>query len=98
MYSKTVDAIANSADFLIRFLQMPRKTQDSVRDYLAPALKLALSVLDSCSVMEGHTVPEIAVTASLHRESVRSILKALENKVVVAEMEGTYKLWKLKRP
>ena len=95
MYSKTVDAIANAADFLNTFRQMPRRTQDTVRDYLAPPLKLALAVIDSCGG-EGQTVLEIAATAALHRESVRSILKALEDKVVVAESGEGCKLWRLK--
>jgi hypothetical protein len=59
MYSETVNAIANAADFLITFQHMPRKTQDSVRDYLAPPLPMALSVMASCSITEGHTVPEV---------------------------------------
>lgn len=95
MYSKTVTAIADAADFLHTFRQMPRRTQDTVRDYLAPPLKLALAVIDSCGV-EGQTVMEISTTAALHRESVRSILKALEGKVVVTEKGKGCKLWRLK--
>lgn len=98
MYSATLDAIANATDFLISFRQLPRKTQDMIRDHLAPPLKLALAVIDSCSLTEGHTIPEIAVTAELHRESVRAILKALEDTIVISEMAGGYKLWKLKNP
>jgi hypothetical protein len=97
MYTGTLSAIADAADFFNTFRQMPRKTQDAVRQYLAPPLKTALAVIDSCG-LEGQTVPEIAVSADLNRESVRSILKALEDKVVVSEMVGGYKVWRLKLP
>ncbi len=59
MYSERVRTIENAADFLKRFRQMPRNTQDSVRGYLASSLKLALSVLDSCSVNRCTTSCEI---------------------------------------
>jgi DNA-binding IclR family transcriptional regulator len=56
---------------------------------------MALGVLNCCSELEGQSVSAIATLAKLHQESTRAILKALEGKIVAAEVTPGGKLWRL---
>ncbi len=56
---------------------------------------MALTVLNCCSELEGQSVGAIASLAELHQESTRAILKALEGKMVAAEVTAGGKLWRL---
>lgn len=95
MYSNTLSAIANSTDFLAYFRQLPRAQQDKIAPHLNEPEQMALKVLNSCSEVEGQLVVAIAELAGIHRESTRSILKALEGKMVMAEKTVQGKIWRL---
>jgi hypothetical protein len=56
---------------------------------------MALKVLNCCSELEGQSVSAIANLAEIHQESTRAVLKALEGKMVAAEVTAVGKLWKL---
>lgn len=97
MYSNTLSAIANSTDFLAYFRKLPRTQQDLITPHLNEPERMALRVLNSCSEMEGQLVGAIANLAELHQESARAILKALEGRMVTAEVTPQGKSWKLNR-
>jgi len=56
---------------------------------------MLLGMLNCCSELEGQSVSAIATLAELHQESTRAILKALEGKIVAAEVTPGGKLWRL---
>lgn len=95
MYSGTLSAIANAADFLTYFRKLPRTQQDLIAPHLDEPQRMALKVLNCCSELEGQSVGAIANLAELHQESTRAILKALEGKMVMAEKTVQGKIWKL---
>jgi len=95
MYSGTISKIADSTDFLAYFRKLPRNQQDQIAPHLNELERMALSVLNCCSELEGQSVSAISALAELHQESTRAILKALEGKIVAAEVTPGGKLWKL---
>jgi hypothetical protein len=95
MYSGTLSAIASAADFLTYFRKLPRTQQDMIAPHLDEPERMALKVLNCCSELEGQSVGAIATLAELHQESTRAILKALEGKMVAAEITAQGKRWKL---
>ena len=95
MYTGTLSAIANATDFLAYFRKLPRTQQDMIAPHLDEPQRIALRVLDCCSELEGQSVGVIASLAGLHQESTRAILKALQDKMVSAEVVAGGKLWKL---
>ncbi|MEA5448570.1 hypothetical protein VB780_08345 [Leptolyngbya sp. CCNP1308] len=95
MYSSTLSAIANAADFLTYFRKLPRNQQDMIAPHLDAPQRMALRVLNCCSELEGQSVGAIANLAELHQESTRAILKSLEGRMVAAEVTAHGKLWKL---
>lgn len=95
MYSGTLSKIESATDFLTYFRKLPRQQQDLITPHLNEPQRLALKVLNCCSELEGQSVVAIAALAELHQESTRSILKALEGKIVAAEVTPGGKLWKL---
>ena len=95
MYAPTLSAIASSADFLTYFRKLPRNQQDMIAPHLDEPQRMALKVLNCCSELEGQSVGAIATLAELHQESTRAILKALEGKMVSAEVTAGGKLWRL---
>ena len=97
MYSGTLSAIANAADFLTYFRKLPRTQQDMIAPHLDKPERMALKVLNCCSELEGQSVSVIANLAELHQESTRAILKALEGRMVAAEVTAMGKLWKLNK-
>ena len=98
MYSGTLSAIASATDFLTYFRKLPRTQQDMIAPHLNEPQRIALKVLNCCSELEGQSVSAIATLAELHQESTRAILKALEGKMVAAEVTVGGKLWKLRLP
>ncbi len=97
MYSGTLTTISNSTDFLAYFRKLPRTQQDVIAPHLDEPQRMALKVLNCCSELEGQSVTVIANLAELHQESTRAILKALEGKMVAAEVTALGKLWSLKK-
>lgn len=97
MYSGTLTTISNSTDFLAYFRKLPRTQQDVIAPHLDEPQRMALKVLNCCSELEGQSVTVIANLAELHQESTRAILKALEGKMVAAEVTAMGKLWSLKK-
>lgn len=95
MYSGTLRAITNATDFLAYFRKLPRTQQDMIAPHLDEPQRMALKVLNCCSELEGQSVVAIAHLAELHQESTRAILKALEGKMVAAEVTAMGKLWRL---
>ena len=95
MYSGTLTKIADATDFLAYFRKLPRNQQDAIAPHLNEPQQMALKVLNCCSELEGQSVSAIATLAQLHQESTRAILKALEGKIVAAEVTPGGKLWRL---
>jgi hypothetical protein len=95
MYAPTLSAIASAADFLTYFRKLPRTQQDIIAPNLDEPQRMALKVLNCCTELEGQSVGAIASLADLHQESTRAILKALEGRMVIAEVSVSGKLWKL---
>jgi len=95
MYSGTLTQISNTTDFLAYFRKLPRTQQDLIAPHLDEPQRMALKVLNCCSELEGQSVVAIAHLAELHQESTRAILKALEGKMVAAEVTAMGKLWRL---
>ncbi|NMF86301.1 hypothetical protein [Nodosilinea sp. P-1105] len=95
MYSGTLSAIADAAEFLTYFRKLPRAQQDLIAPHLDKPQRMALKVLNCCSELEGQPVSAIASLADLHQESTRAILKALEGKIVAAEVTAGGKLWRI---
>lgn len=95
MYSNTLITIAKAVEFLAYFRRLPRTQQDKIAPHLNQPEQMALRVLNACSEVEGQRVPVIAEMAELHPESARAILKALEGKMVLAEVTAQGKLWRL---
>lgn len=96
MYAPTLSAIANATDFLTYFRKLPRNQQDIIAPHLDEPQRMALKVLNCCSELEGQSVGAIANLAELHQETTRAILKALEGKMVAAEVTTQGKSWRLK--